>query len=130
MEFVFYNIASYVQALDDELLSNLHIGSNAKVFHCIGEQALKGLPTGTEYIVFYLFSDKKGCKQICEMSKGNKWKIKKVALCKDYREGITAMEKGNDYALKVPIEKEKLLYCINYLMEEKNERDKNTFFRC
>lgn len=130
MEFVFCNIASYAQVLCDELLANMHTDDENKIFYCTEGQTLKNLPTGIEYIVFYLFSDKKGCEQICELSKGKNWKIKKVALCKNYEEGITAIEKGNDYALKIPIEKEKVLSCINYLMEEKNEGSKNTLFRC
>lgn len=119
MKFVFYNIAPYAQVLREAMLANLHADSKEKTFYCIEEQTLENLPDCAEYIIFYLFSDKNRCEQIYEQTKGDRWKIKKVALCKNYEEGITAMEKGNDYALKVPIEKEKVLCCLNYLMEEK-----------
>lgn len=115
MDFVFYDIRSYISLLEEELTGYMQTYGRECTFHHIRGQMLKCLPDDREYIIFYQFSDREGYEQIRRLTATNRHMIKRVALCMDNDEGIRALGKSNDYALKIPIEREKVLRCIKYL---------------
>ena len=113
MRCIFFQIEPYEQDILD-VIETYFEKSRIKIDYIVVEEEMefKNALTG-ECNVFYLLAN----------GLPKRWSpyTRLIALCRNYEEGIQALEDGSDYALQIPINREKMIRCCEYL----NHRSSN-----
>lgn len=116
MRFIFYDLDLHEQILRAALIPCLKTFKKDYVFYSVSDLSTQELEIieGADYIIFYMISIPENYPAIRNFIKINKINAKTVALCKNNMEGISAVGNGSNYALRIPLEAEKIMHCYNY----------------
>lgn len=116
MRCVLYHVGPYKRDIQDALYSCSLMNGIEIEFIVMEEEMGIGNALNEEGVLFYLLADGG---RLSEMR--IPWS-KKIALCQNFEEGIQALEEGSDYALQIPINKERLLRCCEFLCQGIEDR--------
>lgn len=83
-------------------------------FHHVTEEQEPHLDENKKYLVFYRSSDPKSEKSAREFTKRKKLDSSFAAICSSYDEGIASMERGDCYALQLPLRQDKVVRCFEH----------------
>lgn len=113
MEIIFYNMKEYASQLRmtmepyiSEHFIEAHYSSSQNLSQ--GEKSLKN------HLIFYQMQD---APNIIGLDK-KQYSFRKVALCKNNEQGIEAIGNGSDYALLLPLNKNKILSCCHFILKD------------
>lgn len=117
MRCVFYHVAPYKRDIQDAIyLYSLANRIEIEYIEIEGEMGIESI-LNQKCAIFYFLADSDRVSQMQIPQ------AKKVVLCHSYEEGIRALEEGSDYALQIPINKDKLMRCCKYLCQGHNSQE-------
>lgn len=122
MKFVFHKIGICERIIQTVLSDYLQTQGIAGTFYSISNQK-NWSPTGKEkeadYLVFYRIYVPYEPERTRIFIKKSNMKAKIVALCRNDHDGIKALEKGSDYALRLPLSPETIIHCYKHFQPNK-----------
>lgn len=108
---VFWNIGIYGQSIADAIECCFGAKGMLGAFHYVQGEEEPQLAQGRKYLLFYRADDRETARRARAKAEREKLDVEFAAVCVDYGEGIAAMDQGDSYALKVPLEQEKIIHC-------------------
>lgn len=110
MRCIFFHIEPYQQEIQDVM--ETYFNKNRIEIDYIPAEEMMELKDDLKDTcsVFYLMANH------CQLPVRPSPCTRLIALCRDYEEGIKALEDGIDYAIQIPINKEKMVRCCEYLV--------------
>lgn len=119
-EVIFWNIGNYSQYIAGILFKHFNLNGIPNTFHYVSMPDDLKLVKEKKYLLFYPWEESGIEKELRRKIKSAGLNVSFVALCRDYKAGMHSIGKGDFYALKIPLEKEKIIRCYEYFC-------KNTF---
>lgn len=108
---IFWNLGPHGQAIADAIGRCFGAKGMAGAFHYVQGGEEPQLRQGRRYLLFYRAEDRDTARRAREKVRREKLDVDFVAVCVNYSQGIEAMDRGDSYALKVPLEQEKVARC-------------------
>lgn len=90
-------------------------------YHVTGKYGPRLSPQ-KKYLVFYHPSSTIR-EELKDFNKKNHPNMFYAAICSDYNDGLISMENGDNYALKLPLEREKVIRCYELYISESSKKE-------
>lgn len=113
-EVILWDIGEYGDYITEILKEFLNYREIPGAFHYASSTNDLHLSQEKSYLLFYHRTDQKKGQKIREEIRKACKNVCYVALCRDYGEGINSMGRGDFYALKLPLDREKIIRCYEH----------------
>lgn len=121
-EIILWNTGQWGQHIAEILETHLARSHTTSCFHHVTGKYGPKLSPNKRYLVFYHPSgiSREESKNFSRHKYPN---IFFAAICSDYNDGLMSMDNGDCYALKLPLEKEKVIRCYEFYRTESIKKE-------
>lgn len=122
MKYVFYRIEPYESDVKKVLDAYFEEAGIYREYNSVHREEDILCERGQDCTIFYLITPGGQNQMLRKLIQQHGIKANMVALCKNYEDGIAALDEGDDYALQIPLSTEKVMNCCKYLEDNMNRK--------